>query len=309
MKPKIKFGAFDGVLILLLVAAIAVNVWAYTRSEPVAEQPTYGKESSAGTTVPTRTTAPAKTTLPIRQTTKTMPYLVDGDEGVYTGEIAAGKPEGSGEFQTSDTAWSYDGDWHNGLMHGEGTLTYPDSVFKGTFSAGIMNGEFLVYSEKALRYRGTIVAGKLNGQGALYTTTGTLIYEGSFSNDMLDESAANRTARGEAFAVDCQDMSPTLYDSVMAAGNNPPGTRVHVWGSPLGLSEQTASGTIIIAHKDDTDYPIALSYRYGVNESKVTGASAIEAWGVVTGIFVYDEQDGFESICPLIEVVYLQRAE
>jgi hypothetical protein len=264
MKPKIKFGAFDGVLILLLVAAIGVNVWAYTRSEPVAEQPTYGKESSAGTTVPAHTTVPVKTTLPIRQTTKDMLYLVDGDEGAYTGEIADGKPEGSGEFQTSDTSWSYDGDWHNGLMH---------------------------------------------GQGAFNTTTGTLIYKGPFSNGMLDESAANRTARGEAFAVDCQDMSPTLYDSVMAAGNNPPGTRVHVWGSPLGLSEQTASGTIIIAHKDDTDYPIALSYRYGVNESKVTEASVIEAWGVVTGIFAYDEQDGFESICPLIEIVYLQRAE
>ena len=61
-------------------------------------------------------------------------------------------------------------------MHGEGTLTYPDSVFKGTFSEGIMNGEFEVYSEKALGYRGTITNGKLNGQGALYTNTCTLIY-------------------------------------------------------------------------------------------------------------------------------------
>mgnify|MGYP000999950943 CR=1 FL=1 len=77
---------------------------------------------------------------------------------------------------------------------------------------------------------------------------------------MLDESAANRAARGETFALDCQDMSAVLYDSVMAAGNNPPGTQVHVWGSLLGLSEQNASGTIIIAHMDDADYQIGRAH-------------------------------------------------
>jgi len=295
MKPKIKFGAFDVVLILLLTAVIGVNVWAYTRFEPIAEQPKYEKESKAENTVPTRTAASRNTTLPIRQTAKAMPYLVDGDKGVYTGDIEYKIPEGSGEFRAnSDPGWSYVGAWHNGLMHGEGTLTYPDSVFKGKFSEGIMNGTFEVYSEKVLRYRGAIADGKLNGQGTLYTTTGILIYEGTFINDMLNESAADLAVRVEAFAAGCKDMGLDRYDSVMTAGVNPPETKVHVWGSPLGLNEQNTSGTIIIAHMDDANYPIALSYRYGVDEPKVTEASTMDAWGVVTGIFSYNERDGLE---------------
>lgn len=311
MKLKIKFGALDIALGLLLVIAVGVNVWAFTMPETTVDQPAYTSTSPVSTTALRNFSAPKSTSPPpIRKIASAMSYVADGDAGAYTGEVENGVPEGYGEFRANiDAGWSYEGAWHNGLMHGEGVQTYPHSVFQGTFSEGKMNGEFDVYADTTLRYRGGIYDGKLNGQGTLFTATGTLIYEGAFIDDMLDESAGNRTVRGEAFAADCQDMSPTLYDSVMAAGGDAPNTRVHVSGSPIGMSEQNASGTIILAHMDNANYPVALSYRYGIDEPKVAGASKIDAWGVVSGVFSYDEQDGFTSICPLVEVVYLRRDE
>ncbi len=305
MKPRIKFGVLDLVLSLLLLFAVGANVWAYTMPETVVDQQENAAAAQYGIDAPENTLSPTK-----RETANAMPYVADGDEGLYTGEIEDGVPEGYGEFSANiDAGWSYSGAWQNGLMHGEGVMTYPNSIFQGTFSEGKMNGDFEVYAGKTLRYRGGIYDGKLNGQGTLFTATGTMIYEGYFVDDMLDESAADRAVRGEEFAVDCQDMSPTLYASIMAAGDDATNTQVHVWGSTVGMSEQKASGTIILAYMDDANYPVALSYRYGIDEPKITGAFGIDAWGVVSGIFTYNEQDGFASICPLIEVVYLRSNE
>ena len=61
---------------------------------------------------------------------------------------------------------------------------------------------------------------------------------------------------------------------------------------------------MIIHMHDDAKYPVALSYRYAVDEAKVTAEDgAISAWGYCVGAFEYTK-DGQPAACPQIEVVY-----
>ncbi|OQA12994.1 MAG: hypothetical protein BWY62_01458 [Firmicutes bacterium ADurb.Bin356] len=93
-----------------------------------------------------------------------------------------------------------------------------------------------------------------------------------------------------------------MYDACMAE-DNILGYSVHVWGFPLGMAEQAASGTVILGHFADDSYPVCLLYRYAVDEPKMTGDDWVNAWGVVTGLFEYTDANGNPAICPQVEVV------
>ena len=231
----------------------------------------------------------------------------DSGEGVYTGEVnSEGAPHGKGGFimQKSDKEldWSYEGNWENGAMTGEGVKKDGGFVFTGSFRDGLLNGECEITDDGILRYKGMCRDGKLHGQGTLYAKSGTLIFTGLFENDMLVESETERKKRGEYFKPQCEDMDELMYDACMAE-DNILGYSVHVWGFPLGMAEQAASGTVILGHFADDSYPVCLLYRYAVDEPKMTGDDWVNAWGVVTGLFEYTDANGNPAICPQVEVV------
>lgn len=237
----------------------------------------------------------------------TVDMAYDSGEGVYTGEVKDGVPHGQGKFEMRQSdngiSWSYEGAWENGTIAGEGVKTEGHFVFAGSFKGGLSNGECEITDNGVLRYKGMCRDGKLHGQGTLYTSSGTLIFEGMFENDMLVESEAERTARGEAFKPKCEDMDALIYDGCMAQ-DNISDYAVKVWGFPLGMAEQRGSGTIIIGHFAEEAYPVCLLYRYGAGERKMTADDWINAWGVVTGLFEYEDSNGNAAVCPLVEVIY-----
>jgi len=231
----------------------------------------------------------------------------DSGEGVYTGEVNGdGAPHGQGRFtmQKSDNKknWSYKGQWASGKITGEGVMTQDDFVFTGSFKSGLMDGYCEITDSGILRYKGMCKGGKLHGQGTLYTSSGKLLFEGEFKNDMPVESVAARQARGAAFKPECENMDEQLYDGCMAEDNTF-GYPVAVWGFPLAMGEQASSGTIVIGHMGEDSYPVCLVYRYGVDEPKMTSDDWINAWGVVTGLYEYVDSDGLTVTCPMVEVV------
>ena len=135
-----------------------------------------------------------------------------------------------------------------------------------------------------------------------YAKSGTLIFTGLFENDMLVESEMEREKRGESFKLQCEDMDELMYDACMAE-DNIFGYPVHIWGFPLGMAEQAASGTVVLGHFADDSYPVCLLYRYAVDEPKMIGDDWVNAWGVVTGLFAYTDANGNPAICPQVEVV------
>lgn len=246
----------------------------------------------------------------VSEKTITLNSALDSGEGIYTGEMKDGVPHGQGKFTMKESdqgfIWNYEGQWEDGEMNGEGVREEGSFISTGTFRNGLLNGYTEIMDNGIPRYKGMVKDDSLNGQGSLYTKSGTLIFEGMFENDMLVESETDRKNRGETFILECEEMDEILYDNCMNEDNtfdNP----VHVWGPTLGLSDQTASGNIIIGHFSDDSYPICLLYRYSVDEPKITGDDFISAWGVVNGLFEYTDINGEKASCPQVEVVYLSK--
>ncbi len=243
----------------------------------------------------------------LSEQTITISMDYDSGTGVYTGEVNNdGMPNGHGRFsmQTSDTGknWSYEGKWENGVIAGEGVMKQDDFIFTGSFKSGLLDGYCEITDGGILRYKGICAGGKLHGQGTLYTSSGMLLFEGEFQNDMLAESTEIRQAHGAAFKPQCQDMDDMLYAACLAQANTF-GYPVAIWGFPLAMGDQFANGTIVIGHMGEDSYPVCLVYRYGVDEPKMTAYDWINAWGVVSGLYEYVDDDGLTVTCPMIEVV------
>lgn len=255
---------------------------------------------------PTPLPSPEQAAETVSEKTIAVDMDYDSGEGVYTGEVKDGIPHGRGSFtmQKSDNglSWSYEGEWENGVIAGEGVKREGRYTFTGSFKGGLSHGYCEIMDDGILRYKGVCRDGALHGEGTLYTRSGALIFTGMFENDMLVENEADRKRRGEAFKPKCEDMDDLMYDGCMAQ-DNIFGYAVKVWGFPLGMGEQASSGTIIIGHFAGDGYPICLLYRYGVGERKMTGDDWINAWGVVTGLFEYTDSNGKAAICPLVEVI------
>ncbi len=252
--------------------------------------------------------SPLQTVETVTNQTITVNMDYDSGQGIYTGEVNSdGLPNGYGSFEmvSSDTGanWRYDGQWVSGLITGEGVMTQDDFIFTGSFKSGLMDGYCEIKDSGILRYAGMCTGGKLHGQGTLYTSSGMMLYEGEFQNDMLLENADARKARSEGFKSGCTGMDDLLYDACMAEDNTF-GYPVAVWGFPLAMGDQNANGTIVIGHMGDDSYPVCVVYRYGVDEPKMTSDDWINAWGVADGIYEYVDSDGITVTCPKIEVVY-----
>lgn len=240
--------------------------------------------------------------------TITVNMAYDSGEGIYTGEVnSAGAPNGKGSFimvdSDTNTSWSYNGQWADGVITGEGTMTQDDFIFSGSFQSGLLDRYSEIKDHGILRYAGMCKEGQLHGEGTLYTCSGLLLFEGEFDSNMLVESETARHERGTAFQLECADMDDELYDACIAEAGMF-GLPVTVWGFPWAMSEQTAKGTVIIYQMGDEALPVCLVYRYGVDEPKMTSDNWISAWGVVAGVYEFTDGDGLTVTCPKIEVVY-----
>lgn len=268
-------------------------------------QATATAPTAAGTA--TAQPTPAATAETVTAKTIKIDIAFDSGEGVYTGEVKDGVPHGQGSFEMKKSdngqSWSYEGQWQNGDIIGEGVMKQGTYVFSGGFRGGLLNGGCEIKDNGVLRYKGMCKDGKLHGQGTLYTRGGTLLFEGAFENDMLVESAADREKRGKAFISECDDMDALMYGVIMD-GKDALDYPVAVWGLPIAMGEQKSTGTIVIGHMGEDDYPVCLLYRYGADEAKMTKDDWINAWGVVIGTYEYKDTDGLTVTCPLVEVVY-----
>ncbi len=311
----------DSALLFTIIncAVIVLSVGAYflffaQGRTPASMPPVPPAAVDAGTAAPAARPAAEPTPLPspgeaaetVSGKTITVDMDYDSGVGVYTGEVKDGVPHGQGSFvmQKSDNglSWSYEGEWKNGVIAGEGVKKEGRYTFTGSFKGGLSDGYCKIADDGILRYEGMCRDGALHGEGTLYTRSGTLIFSGMFENDMLVENEADRKRRGEAFKPKCEDMDDLIYDGSMAE-DNMFGYAVKVWGFPLGMGEQASSGTIIIGHFAEEDYPICLLYRYGTVERKMTRDDWINAWGVVIGLFEYTDRNGKAAVCPLVEVI------
>jgi hypothetical protein len=116
-------------------------------------------------------------------------YVLDDIEGKYTGQIKNNKPEGKGKIVFYDSMYhSYDGEWTDGKMNGEGTLIYnnkykSETFYKGQFNNNMKNGVGKMKHVNGDIYEGEWTDNMKNGKGKMKYVNGD-IYEGEWTDEM-----------------------------------------------------------------------------------------------------------------------------
>lgn len=124
----------------------------------------------------------------VEQQQTTLHLSVGERVGIYTGDVYRNVPHGQGTFETKNSegiTWSYEGNFQNGLFHGQGKMVFPTQTYEGTFKNGnLVNGKYFINGR--LLYEGGFNPASnpylYSGEGKLYDTKGTLLIEGKFEN-------------------------------------------------------------------------------------------------------------------------------
>lgn len=109
----------------------------------------------------------------------------------YTGQVAR-RPQGEGGPVTirregwgtyADEFITYEGNWKDDAMHGEGTLTFnmTGSKYKGSFIDNQFDGRGVFTWTNGCRYEGQWRANKMHGEGS-FTDVAGQVWNGKFYN-------------------------------------------------------------------------------------------------------------------------------
>lgn len=112
-------------------------------------------------------------------------------EGIYTGELLDGYPNGTGKFEyygDNNIAYSYEGEFKDGVISGMGVMVCEaGQIYEGKFNYGKLNGEGKITDPNQNPIsEGKYINNLLNGQGTLYHDNGKVIYSGEFHQNLPD---------------------------------------------------------------------------------------------------------------------------
>lgn len=100
--------------------------------------------------------------------------LTYDDETTYEGQIKKGKYNGKGKRiypseEGDDFVSYYDGDWIDGVQHGQGTYLHPSGwKYEGSWVNGVMSGFGKFYFHDGTIYKGHVKNNNMNGDGKYY---------------------------------------------------------------------------------------------------------------------------------------------
>ena len=95
--------------------------------------------------------------------------------GKYRGGTHEGLRNGKGRYKFTNAFYEYDGEWVDGVMHGEGTLKMGDGgQYEGTFENGAMSGVGMRRWKDGATYSGQFAAGEVRSpHSCTHTHTAT----------------------------------------------------------------------------------------------------------------------------------------
>ena len=145
---------------------------------------------------------------------------------VYEGRFRNGRPDGRGVLRKADDSYIYDGDWCDGMMHGDGEIiwekhkeyirylgefkenirqgrgmleTKDGTIYKGHFINGSMiKGRIILQDESV--YEGEVKGGVPHGTGTMHWSNGTT-FHGEWLHGHLTALANNRTLPSQPYVA------------------------------------------------------------------------------------------------------------
>ena len=157
---------------------------------------------------------------------------VQTNTGIYSGEMDWGIIHGTGTLQFPDGSF-YEGAFDTGTFAGDGTFTWTDnSVYEGQWYDDLMNGNgHLSYSDGS-QYEGDFLNGQRSGYGT-YQWADSNTYEGEWLNDVPNGSGILETSTG------------TSYNGIFANG-------VFIEGTYTETKAAYTTAITFAPHKDTT---------------------------------------------------------
>ena len=120
------------------------------------------------------------------------------DGSIYEGEHHNGTMHGKGKMKYSDGS-TYEGDWQEGVRSGKGTIRFPDgSQYEGEWEKDMISGQGKMISPDGTCYTGDWKNNTMTGKGALVLSTGDK-YEGDFENGFPHGQGIIIFANGEQY--------------------------------------------------------------------------------------------------------------
>lgn len=118
--------------------------------------------------------------------------------GIYTGYLEMGVPEGQGKLIYNDGGY-YDGNFFYGSYHGKGTRVWKDGgAYAGSWDMGQLNGKGKYTWSSGAYYDGDWVYGVRTGQGT-YATAEGYKYVGAWKNDKYHGYGEKTWADGASY--------------------------------------------------------------------------------------------------------------
>jgi hypothetical protein len=119
-------------------------------------------------------------------------------EGVYTGTLTDGVPDGTGTFcyqNTESLVWTYHGEFANGTFEGHGVISMADGTIKeGEYHDGQLNGYGACYKNGQPVYKGYFENDEFSGEGKYYQN-GQLVEERFLRTEIFMMESIIRTVQ------------------------------------------------------------------------------------------------------------------
>ena len=124
-------------------------------------------------------------------------FLEDGN--IYFGNLKYGSFDGSGTLSSSDNKYLYNGEWKDGLKHGNGQLITETIKYSGKFDNDLFSGSRgILCDQKGNIYEGDFLNGKFEGYGHYKMSNGDN-YIGEFKNGLFDGKGQLTDKNGNVF--------------------------------------------------------------------------------------------------------------
>ena len=124
-------------------------------------------------------------------------FLEDGN--TYIGTFNKGLFDGFGTISSLDNKYLYEGEWKDGLKHGNGQLITEKIKYSGKFENDVFSGsKGVLCDEKGNIYEGDFVNGKFDGYGHYKMSNGDN-YIGQFKNGFFEGKGQLTDKKGNVF--------------------------------------------------------------------------------------------------------------
>ena len=185
---------------------------------PTAPRPAAPEAALAPASAAPPAAKPPPDLLPGREISPGIREIVFADGAVYRGSVKGPNLHGRGQYTSK--SFKYEGEFREGLKHGQGTYTWENGDrYEGQFAEDRPEGKGLYRFANGDTYEGEVKGGVISGRG-VYTTKAGDVFEGSFAEGRPHGVGIYRFASGDRYEGQMSQGAPQGKGRYLTAGGD-----------------------------------------------------------------------------------------